>query len=215
MNTSILTSNLRNIYKSIDGINDQITELLESGSNGEVENVASTIVQRGEDSEINVSTVNTNSIYLETSGGSSAALDYYEQRLHGITFELNSVNIGTAYIGLIRCGRLVTMTVPGLTRTATYSGNGYIVNSDGEDDTLPERFRPVNGNIVMGIKVVHNGSQLPGFVTIANSGTFTISIDASANFYLNDSYSTDNFYGSGSSSMGFIGFSLSWCLLVD
>lgn len=218
MMNNLVVTNIKQLYSAMNSVNNLA---LSSGSSGSVENVPDTLVLRDSDGEINVGTLNSDSVniledgslFLPTSGGSPSNLNYYEQHLFMMNFSLGGTSISNTDVSLIRCGRMVTMTVNGANRTATYSGNGYIIG--GIESSIPERFRPIINEIIVGIMVINNGNDLPGFVTVSSDGSLLLKVNASANYYANSSYDTDNFYGGVGVNIGFHSFSMSWNIMAD
>lgn len=133
-------------------------------------------------------------IYLPTSGGTAAELNFYEENY---TFNTNVTGIWAAAqninVIVTRIGNIVTLQLPTTLATATTSA--FITFSS----ALPTRFRPAVLSIIP-IVVRDNTVNKRGSVIIQTNGVLAMGIN----------YYTDVFAGAGSS--GFVATSLTYHL---
>ncbi len=125
---------------------------------------------------INCGTLSCQNLFLPTTGGTSTALNYYEEATTSIAL---APSIGGAYVYngnayLIRIGKLVTIRIPAFTGNAQ---GGYMIAAAASG--IPVRFRPVS-NAVFAIPIMmSNGTSginqnNPGQLVIVSSGEIRI-----------------------------------------
>jgi hypothetical protein len=129
-------------------------------------------------------------IKLPTSGGTSTALNYYEEATQSNTFSGIWASAQSFTIYFTRIGKMVNCTIG--TVEATANTASFITL----DTVLPTRFRP-RTLLYQPVIVTDNGVAITGMMQIGTGGTVYIVTIPGANF-------------TGSGTSGLAGTSLSW-----
>lgn len=122
--------------------------------------------------DLNVNGLTTNNLFLQSPGGTSSNLNYYESASTPMIFVCGSSTSPTVNIVVVRVGNVIQMRIPSVILTFTTGGT---FNSTG---ALPTRWRP-NAQVVQFPVIVRNsGADVYGRVQINTNGTIIIGIDA-------------------------------------
>jgi hypothetical protein len=121
-----------------------------------------------------VVTIKNDGFYLQTTGGTASALNYYEEFTHATNFTLGgtAAQSGSKDLKIIRTGKNVTICFPAITLTGTAGASASI-----ESDTdLPVRFRPAGTYLLAGTRtLVANTTQADiGKLSIDTSGNISL-----------------------------------------
>lgn len=110
-------------------------------------------------------------IYLPTSGGTSAQLDFYEEFSTSVTMTGPNSRTISSTMYLTRIGKIVCMVLTGGT-SATGTGNTSASSSAG---AIPSRFRPnVQVTAIYDAFVTGGGGEQAGKCDISTAGTMTL-----------------------------------------
>lgn len=110
-------------------------------------------------------------IYLPTSGGTKAELNYYEEYSAGITLTGPNGRTISSTMYLTRIGKIVSMVLAGGT-SASGTGNSTATSSAG---VIPSQMRPVIGvTAIYDAFVTGGGGEQAGKCDISTAGTMTL-----------------------------------------
>jgi hypothetical protein len=111
----------------------------------------------------------TDSIKLNTSGGTASALNYYEEWTGSGMTATGVITIAPAYnCYIVRVGKSCTLEMPDILLTSANTGSFFTVT------TLPSRFFPARSSGRILLNVVTNSAHAVGECTIDTSGVIKI-----------------------------------------
>lgn len=116
--------------------------------------------------------VNAGGIYVPTTGGSPAAITYYEEYTDVLTLEGVLAGQNTVTVRLSRMNNIVTMEITGITGARDASAAGKFTNIPGHE--LPEAFRPVSDSKFRLMRVYNRNRWAWGMIEIKTTGDVVI-----------------------------------------
>jgi hypothetical protein len=135
---------------------------------------ASFVMTQGTQTINGAKTLSNATVSFPTSGGTPAALNYYETFTSTIDFKVPwTLGVNTVNISFTRIGNLVTMRLQGFISIADFSPTA--ASSIDSTSAIPARFRPIFPDTVQVYTTVENvATTLTGIVFIHASGVINI-----------------------------------------